>query len=159
MHGVVVGAIQCTVNPALMGLLAACTVRYALPEEAGGITNKLQLLSERVSRHLCGGGKWERCSAEGGSTWQFKGNAHRLDRGRGGTAHRLFGFYSSKDALCPFGAKRILHLKRQVRVANPSLPMAQRSKFLLHLELASAPNPNVGAGSAHEIGRRTSAPG
>lgn len=151
---VVVGANGCSVNPALMGLLAACTVRYAYPEEAGRITNELQLLSERIclALHLCGGGKWGRCSAKGGSTFgQFKGNAHRLDRGRGGTAHRLFGFDSSKDALRPFGAKLIRLLKRQVRVSFPSFPMACRSKFLLHLELASAPNPHVRAGSAHEM--------
>ena len=58
---------------------------------------------------------------------------------------------SSKDALRPFGAKLIRLLKRQVRVSFPSFPMALRSKFLLHLELASAPNPHVGAGSAHEM--------
>ena len=63
----------------------------------------------------------------------------------------------------PFARERhvgkIPLLKRKFERPNPCFPMAEGSKFVLHLELGYAPNPNVGVRWPHENSVETSRPG
>jgi hypothetical protein len=74
----------------------------------------------------------------------------------------ISGFTSREGLLARLRANdtgKIPPLKRKFERPNPCSPMAEGSKFVLHLELGYAPNPNVGVRRPHENSLKTSRPG
>ena len=74
----------------------------------------------------------------------------------------ILGFTSREGLLARLSSNdsgKIPPLKRKFERPNPCSPMAEGSKFVLHLELGYAPNPNVGVRRPHENSLKTSRPG